>query len=175
MTVSTLGLIVSNVAALAVLAAVPQYARADDNSHHAHAHLSGYQEVPTLSTSGEGRFKARIDRQNQEIHYQLSYEALESAVQQAHIHFSARALNGPIVVFLCTNLGNGPAGTQACPAAPATISGTIRPADILGGAAAQGLAAGEFDEFVEAIQAGATYANVHTVDRRAGEVRGQLR
>jgi hypothetical protein len=35
-------------------------------------------------------------------------------------------------VFLCTNLGNGPAGTQACPAAPATITGTLRPADVIG-------------------------------------------
>ena len=169
------GFAVSRLTLLAAVSLVPQGVWADDNHHHARAHLSGYQEVPTLSTPGEGRFKARIDRKNQEIHYELSYEELESAVQQAHIHFSARGLNGPVVVFLCTNLGNGPAGTQPCPAAPATIKGTIRPADVLAGAAAQGLAAGEFDELVEAIQAGATYANVHTVDRPGGEVRGQLR
>ena len=172
---STLGSAVSKLTLLAAVSLVPQGVWADDNHHHARAYLSGYQEVPTLSTPGEGRFKARIDRRNQAIHYELSYEALESTVQQAHIHFSARALNGPIVVFLCTNLGNGPAGTQPCPPAPATITGTIRAADVLGGAAAQGLAAGEFDELVEAIQAGATYANVHTVDRPSGEVRGQIR
>ena len=175
MTVSTRRLIVSNVALLAVLAVAPQYAHADDNHNHARAHLSGYQEVPTLSTPGEGSFKAHIDRNNQVIHYSLSYENLESAVTQAHIHFSARGLNGPIVVFLCSNLGNGRAGTQACPAAPATVSGTIAATDVLAEAAAQGLAAGEFDELVDAIQAGATYANVHTVGRTGGEVRGQIR
>ena len=77
-------------------------------------------------------------------------------------------------MFLCSNLGNGPAGTQACPAAGGTITGTIRPADILGGAAAQGLAAGEFQELVKAIRGGATYVNVHSVDRPLGEIRAQL-
>jgi CHRD domain len=174
MTGSTLGLTVSNVALAALLAALPQYARADE-SHHARAHLSGYQEVPSLSTAGEGRFKAHIDLNNQAIHYELSYEALEGDVTQAHIHFAQRGVNGNIVVFLCTNLGNGPAGTQACPPAPATITGTIRAADVTAGAAAQGIAAGEFAEFVDAIQAGATYANVHTTTRPGGEVRGQLK
>ena len=68
----------------------------------------------------------------------------------------------------------GPAGTQACPPAGGTISGTIRPADVGAGAAAQGLGAGEFDELVRAIRAGATYVNVHTTGRPAGEIRAQL-
>ena len=77
-------------------------------------------------------------------------------------------------MFLCTNLGNGPAGTQASPAAGGTIGGTIGPADVGAGAAANGIAAGEFDESVSAIRAGATYVNVHSVVRPGGEVRAQL-
>jgi CHRD domain len=42
------------------------------------------------------------------------------------------------------------------------------------GGSAHGLAAGEFDELVRAIQAGATYVNVHSVGRPAGEIRAQL-
>jgi len=103
------------------------------------AGLTGYQEVPTLSTSGTGRFEARINSDETAVDWRLSYDALESPVTQAHIHFSARALNGPIVVFLCTNLGNGPAGTQACPPPPATIAGTFEAIDVLGNAAAMGL------------------------------------
>lgn len=157
--------------ALGVVA--PQLASA--NGMGIKAELSGYEEVPTLSTPAEGRFKARIDRNNSSIQYELSYADLESAVTQAHIHFGARGTNGSITVFLCTNLGNGPAGTQACPPAPATITGTIVPADVGAGAAGQGLGAGEFDELILAIREGVTYANVHTVGRPGGEVRGQIR
>ena len=136
--------------------------------------LTGYEEVPALSTPGVGEFKASISRSSDEISYRLSFSDLESAALQAHIHFENETNNGPIVVFLCTNLGNGPAGTQACPAAGGTIRGTITPADVGAGAAAQGLAAGEFDELVRAIRAGATYVNVHSVNRPGGEIRAQL-
>jgi CHRD domain len=136
--------------------------------------LTGYEEIPTLSTPGSGEFKARISRFDDEIRYELSYEDTESAVTQAHIHLGARAFNGGIVAFLCSNLGNGPAGTPACPPAPATVTGTIGPDQVTAMAAAQGIAAGEFDEFVDAIRADATYANVHTTGRPGGEIRAQL-
>ena len=136
--------------------------------------LTGYAEVPlALSSGGSGTFQARIDDDQQQITYTLSYAGLEAAVTQAHIHFGSVSQVGGISVFLCTNLGNGPAGTQACPAAPATISGTIRPADVIG-PAAQGISAGEFDELVAAIRAGAAYVNVHSTLFPVGEIRAQL-
>jgi len=82
--------------------------------------------------------------------------------------------NGAIVVFLCSNLGNGPAGTQACPAAGGTIQGVIRGADVGAGAVDQGIDAGEFQELLRAIRAGATYVNVHSVGHPGGEIRAQL-
>jgi hypothetical protein len=136
--------------------------------------LTGYEETPlALSTPGEGRFRLHIDRAEQQIAYRLRYGGLEAPVTQAHIHFGAPAQSGGVSVFLCTNLGNGPAGTQACPPQPATITGTIGPADVVG-PAAQGIDPGEFDELVDAIRAGATYANVHTEKYPAGEIRAQL-
>jgi hypothetical protein len=136
--------------------------------------LTGYEEVPALSTLGVGEFRTSISRSKDEIRWELRFSDLESNATQAHIHFENATNNGPIVVFLCTNLGNGPAGTQACPAAGGTVRGTIRPADVGAGAAAQGLAAGEFDEFVRALRSGATYVNVHSVNRPGGEIRAQL-
>jgi hypothetical protein len=136
--------------------------------------LSGYNEDPlALSTTGSGRFEARIDDDNQEITYSLSYTALEGAVTQAHIHLGNRSQSGGIIVFLCTNLGNGPAGTQACPAAPATITGTLRPADVIG-PTGQGITAGQFDELVRAIRSGTTYVNIHSALYPGGEIRAQL-
>jgi hypothetical protein len=136
--------------------------------------LTGFEEVPAISTSGSGSFQSSINDEAGEIYYGLTFGNLESAVTQAHIHFENRTNNGPIVVFLCSNLPSAPAGTQPCPAGGGTVTGTIRATDIGGGAAAQGLDAGEFDEFVRALRAGATYVNVHSVDRPAGEIRAQL-
>jgi hypothetical protein len=137
-------------------------------------HLTSYEETPALSTPGHGEFRAVIDNSAQKIRYRLTFAELESDVTQAHIHFENATNAGNIVVFLCSNLGNGPAGTQACPAAGGTITGTIVPADVTAMAAAQGIAAGEFQEFVRAIRAGATYVNVHSTTRPAGEIRAQL-
>jgi hypothetical protein len=136
--------------------------------------LTGYQEDPApVSTTGTGRFRASVDEGRGRITYRLAFSALEADVAQAHIHFGGRAQSGGISVFLCSNLGNGPAGTQACPAGGGTISGTIQAGDVVG-PEAQGIAPGEFDELVAAIRAGKTYVNVHSSLYPAGEIRAQL-
>ena len=127
-------------AALAFGAAAPSMAT-DDRDDKFGARLSGYNEVhfiagsttvtpivsPALrgaiSTGAKGRFKADIDDSAKSIHYELSYEGLEGAVTQAHIHFGQHHSVGGIVVWLC---GTGAAGTGlAGPAgnAPAGDSG----------------------------------------------------
>ena len=136
--------------------------------------LTGYEEDPlVVSTTGNGSFTAWIDERGQQIAYRLRYEKLEGNVTQAHIHFGGPRQSGGISVFLCTNLGNGPAGTQACPAAPGTVTGTIRPVDVIG-PTAQGITAGQFGELLNAIRAGVTYVNVHSTLYDGGEIRAQL-
>ncbi len=143
--------------------------------------LTGYEEVPTLSTPANGEFKARVSRFSEKIEYRLSYRDFESNVTQAHIHLGARHTNGGVSVFLCSNLPNPPAGTPACPAREGTVSGTLGPEDVVGPggvvgppSTGQGIEPGEFDELVDAIRAGVTYANVHSVNRPPGEIRAQL-
>ena len=137
--------------------------------------LTGYEETPSaVSTTGNGTFNARISNDESRIDWELSYNDLEGAVQQAHIHFGQRSVTGPISVFLCTNLGNGPAGTQPCPAPPAKISGTIVAADVTNLANERGISAGELDELISAIRAGATYVNVHSTRWPGGEIRSQI-
>jgi hypothetical protein len=136
--------------------------------------LTGYEEDPlVLSTTGNGSFRARVNDSQQTIDFRLRYAELEGDIQQAHIHFGGRHQSGGISVFLCTNLGNGPAGTQTCPAAPGTVTGTLDPADVIG-PAGQGIAVGEFTELVDAIRNGVTYVNVHTSKYMGGEIRAQL-
>ena len=142
--------------------------------------LSGYDEVPSVSTGANGEFNARISNDESKIDWDLSYSDLEGAVQQAHIHFGNAGVNGGITVFLCTNLGNGPAGIQPCPAAPATISGTILAADVspnipaTAAARTQGLNTGELGELISAMRNGSTYVNVHSTTWPGGELRSQI-
>jgi hypothetical protein len=146
--------------------------------------LTGYEEVPAISTVGNGSFTASLNRAGTELRYVLRFADLEgvTATQpgptQAPIHFAQKSVNGGIVAWLCGSSTNpGPAGTQACPASPSgTVEGTITAADVVGPAPpnTQGFAAGEFDELVRALRAGIAYANVHTATYGGGEIRGQL-
>lgn len=150
--------------------AVATIAVADSGQRNFSAGLIGYQEVPAISTTATGTFEAVLVDDNT-LEYQLTYSPSElGTVTQSHIHLGQRTANGAIIVFLCSNLGNGPAGTQACPAS-GTISGTITSANVL---AAQGIAVGEFNELVRALRAGVAYANVHSTTFGGGEFRGQI-
>jgi hypothetical protein len=138
-----------------------------------HEHLTGYEETPlALSTPGNGKFRARVTDAG--ITYSLSYGDIPTPVLQAHIHFGATGQTGGVSVFLCTNLGNGPAGTPLCPPGPATVTGMVAPTGVVAGAAAQGIAAGEYAELVDAINAGAAYVNVHSQAFPGGEIRAQI-
>ncbi len=132
-----------------------------------------------MSTSGGGQVDAVVDRAGTELRYTLRYRNLEGAVSQSHIHFGQEGVNGGIVVFLCSNLGNGTPRTPACPPPPATVTGVLTEADVSavpasGGAVTQGIGSGEFAELVRAMRAGVTYANVHSDRWPGGEIRGQL-
>lgn len=137
--------------------------------------LTGRQEVPAVSTGARGELRATIYRDNSAVLYELSYSGLEGSVTQAHIHFGQRSVNGGIAVWLCSNLASPPtpAGVQPCPSPSGTVSGTITPAQVVG-PAGQGIAAGEFAEFVEALRDGLTYVNVHTTLVPSGEIRSQI-
>ena len=118
--------------------------------------LSGYNEVPPVSTTGQGRFKAELDRDAGTITYELTFSGLTGAAAAAHLHFAQRDVNGDVVVPLC---------------APCTspVTGTIAQANIV---AVRGL--DTFAELVSAIRAGRIYVNVHTAAFPGGEIRAQL-
>ena len=175
-------------AALAFGGAAPSMATEDRDDKFG-ARLSGYNEVHfsagppatlrgAVSTKAKGRFKAEINDKAQSIHYELSYDDLEGAVTQAHIHFGQHHSVGGIVVWLCQTAGTPAPSTVAaltpmCPVS-GTVTGSIGPSQVLA-QTAQGIEAGAFDELVQAIRAGATYANVHSALHPPGEIRGQLR
>ena len=123
---------------------------------------SATRRTPTSRRSRPGSFKASVDEGAQTVTYELSYSGLEGTVQQAHIHFGKPAVNGGVSLFLCSNLGNGPAGTPMCPQS-GTVSRTVPAADIVG-PIPQGIEAGNLSELVAAMRAGNAYANVHSLE-----------
>lgn len=160
-------------AACCVCAAV--YARDNDDDGF-NIRLRSYEEVPAVSSLARGMFRGRIDDAAGTIVYQLSYESLQGDVRQAHIHLGQRGVNGGISVFLCQTATNPDptGGAPTCGASPATMTGTLTAANIIG-PNGQGIAPSEFAELVRAIRAGVAYVNVHTSLFPGGEIRGQAR
>ena len=159
----------------ALLAAMTAVVVGDSDRHNRFNsnRLNSFQESPTLVTNGTGSFTAELD--GDVVRYTLTYSGLEGgAVTQAHLHVGRRAVNGGISAWLCGGATlTGPAGTPACPQPAGTVSGEIRAAQIIG-PAGQGIAPMEFADFLDALRAGALYANVHTTTYGGGEIRGQV-
>ena len=128
--------------------------------------------MPTLSTPADGEFKLKINRLSNTIDYRLSYEGFDDRGPQAHIHFGGarhqrRHQRVPVLQR------REPRPDAGVPDAGGTVDGTLDADDVIG-PTRQGIAAGEFDELVDAIRAGATYANVHSTARPGGEIRAQI-
>jgi len=145
------------------------------------ARLIGYQEVPSVSTPARGEFEGKISRDDGLIEYELSFSGLVGTVQQSHIHFGQRSVNGSVVIWLCqTATTPAPAAvaglTPLCPQS-GTVTGQITAANVINASTtSQQITAGELAEIIAAIRAGSAYANVHTTPLNpGGEIRGQIR
>jgi len=140
--------------------------------------LTGYEEVPAVSTTAQGEFSATIAPDGEAIIYTETYSGLQGTVTQSHIHVAQLGVNGSIVIFLCQTAAN-PDPTGLAPQCPqeGTVSGAITAANVIAGAPPnpQQLAAGDLAAVLTAIRAGPAYANVHTAPSPGGEIRGQIR
>ena len=162
--------------AFAVLVSVGTLAKAEQFS----AKLNGLQEVGgvgagqtgAIFTSATGTLHMNVSPNS--ISYRLSYSDTSAPVTQAHIHFGKKHVGGGIIVFFCSNLANPPPDTQPCPANGGTVSGTLKPASVIG-PTAQNINPGDFDALLAALKSRTAYANVHTTKFGAGEIRGQIR
>ncbi len=141
---------------------------------------SGFREVPSVSSTGSARFRGTINPERTEVAYRLSYEAAEGNVFMAHIHIGQFFANGGISVWFCGDPGSpifpppGSISVPICDPTAGTLEGVFTAADVLG-PAGQGIAAGEFEEFLRALEAGVTYVNIHSDKHIPGEIRAQIR
>ena len=155
--------------------------RADDDPVKFTAKLDGFQELGGLNaetgailTEGKGTLTLTLDRIAKTISFELTFSGLSSNVLQSHIHFGRVHTPGGIMVFMCTNLGNGGTDIPACPAGGGTVTGTRSAGDVLA-VKGQNVTAGDFDALTDALFSNSAYVNVHTMNFPAGEIRGQIR
>ena len=176
-----LRLITGAVLAGAVMSPARAPVRADDDDHNKFsARLRSFNEVPSISSPARGTFRARLSHDGTTLHYKLTHSGLSAPVTQAHIHFGERHTGGGIMVWLCSGPNNiDPTGLAPACVAEGSVEGDIRAANIVQPGApppsqGQGIAAGEFEEFLRALREGAGYANVHSTAFLGGEIRGQV-
>ena len=169
------------VAAAALAAASFAMSAAQARAEHFTATFSGFNELGALNaetgailSNGTAMLSLDLDEKNQTATYTLTFSGLSAPVTQSHIHFGKRHVPGGVIVFLCSNLGNGPVGTPACPANGGTVTGTLTAASVVG-PAGQNLAAGDFEGFTDAVESNTAYGNIHTTKFPAGEIRGEVR
>ena len=134
------------------------------------AHLDGYNEVPADNSPATGDLTLTVG--NGQLTWSLTYQGFATGNQPfvAHVHVGQPGVSGGVSFFFC-------GGTKpACPSSqngPVTITGTTQATDVVG-PTTQEFAAGDLNSVVKAMEAGLTYANMHTPTLGAGEIRGQL-
>jgi hypothetical protein len=139
------------------------------------AALSGFNEIGALAgptgailSNGRGSLHLDLNRQARTLEFWLTYSGLSSPVTVAHIHFGKVHVAGGVMVFFCGGGGQGD-----CPAS-GTVHGIITAANVQA-IPGQNVTAGDFDAVEDALTTNTAYANVHTSNFPAGEIRGQIR
>ena len=172
MTKRRVQLLVGVVVAFSLVGASIAVASGNNHGHKSEsvlkANLNGPTENPFNNSRGTGRFTATMT--DTEIKFTLTYQNLSGNPLFAHIHIGQRFANGGVSIFFC-----GGGGKPACPAATSgTVTGTIVAADVLG-PTNQNVQPGDLASVERIIRLGQTYANIHTTNSPAGEIRGQVR
>ncbi len=123
------------------------------------ATLSGDAEVPPVATDGHGNVVITANPSG--VRYTLVVNDLQDVVA-AHIHCASEGANGPVGVTLFSG-------------APVTRDGVLVQAPLSDVNPGNACGWTGLNDLIEAMDAGNTYVNVHTLSNLPGEVRGQLR
>ncbi len=132
------------------------------------ANLNGYNEVPSILTTGTGQITMTVSSDQKTLNVTLNFSKLAGVAQSASLYLGLPGTTGGLIAPIC-------GGTKpACPtAADGTVTTTIATGDVAA-IAAQGLAAGDLASVIQAIANGAVYVNVLSDQFVTGEIRAQL-
>ena len=138
-------------------------ASAGDSDRTFIAELSGDHQVPPLIATGSGFASFTVDAGGTSIDYRL-YAEDTTGITQAHVHLAAADANGPVAAFLFGFVSPGVAGDGLL------AEGTLTESDLIASAGFDGT----MGAFIDALEAGTAYVNVHTEANPPGELRGQI-
>jgi hypothetical protein len=128
---------------------------------------AGEFEVPAVETSASADFKLKVASDGMSARYDLKIQDAIDDAFMAHLHLAPAGSNGPVVVWLYPH--DGPP--------PSLIEGTfegrlakdvITPDDLVGPLE------GDWEGFLQALEDGDLYVNVHTLTHPGGEIRDQV-
>jgi hypothetical protein len=129
-------------------------------------HMTGAEETPARASKAQGQTIFQLSPDGSELRYKVMVANIENATM-AHIHLGVVGQAGPAVLWLYPVAP--PAQLIPGPSQGVLGEGVATAANLTGPLAGQSLAA-----LVDAMRAGDAYANVHTSQFPAGEIRGQI-
>ena len=133
------------------------------------ATLAGANERPTaVTSSGTGTFTGTLDPNTNTFSWTVNYSGLGSNVTLGHIHGPADANTATGVIVNFANPVGG-TGTLQTGVTAGTATGSISLAGFVNTA---NTVSG--DSLKKLLDAGLTYANIHTTTNGGGEIRGQI-
>jgi hypothetical protein len=118
--------------------------------------------VPPVKTIAKGEATFQLSKDGKELTYKLTVTDIENVIA-AHIHDGKKGKNGPPVVNLFT--GSKKEGK---------FSGMLSEGTITAKELAGQLKGKLFSHFIQMIEDGHAYVNVHTDKHPDGEIRGQI-
>jgi hypothetical protein len=145
---------------------IPLFAANGGAGHNFGTHLSNREEVPANTSRAQGQAVFTLSADGLSLAYTLIVANIVD-VTQSHIHMAPAGANGGIVAWLYPSAPP----LQLIPGRSQGIlgQGVITAANLVGALAGQTL-----QDLLDAIAAGNTYVNVHTVQLPPGEIRGQI-
>lgn len=132
------------------------------------AHLNGRQQVPQRDVLGQGQAIFQLSKDGEELRFKINVANVENVIG-LHLHNAPAGQNGPIVL--------GFIGDAATPfiADPITLTGTIIEGTATAADLTTTLAGMTLQDLANEMENGMIYVNLHTVQFRPGEIRGQVR
>lgn len=133
--------------------------------------LGSLNQVPAQESSASGNGTLTLATDQNSFTILINYTSLSSAIQGAHVHCCVNAKgNAPVAVAFTLPDGNPEMG-KITGTYDLTMASTYTPGFL---SAYGGTAAGARTAFLNGLDSGLVYINVHSVVYPSGEIRGQL-